>query len=119
MASLRDLVTKESPNGKASRKIADQLREKYPLIAEILGGVEKNGDQPEISAGTITVFLREGKARFSANVKSAEATFIGEIEDISNPWGSIEVALQTGQVNQKKYTEQFNRLSDDQKKLLL
>lgn len=119
MAGLRDLLTKEKPNGEAARKLCKPLSKEFPFVAEILGGIEAKGDQIEVSNGTITFYVHDGKIRFSANVKSAEKTFIGDVADILNPWGSINTALQMGDVSSKRYTDPKASLSDEQKSLLL
>lgn len=103
--SLWSLLNKGKDNGKNSRQLARPLIKDFPIVAEILGGLAAKGDQPEVAGGTITFFIHEGKIRFSANVKSAEQTLIGEVADILNPWGSINSACLVGDVSSKRYTE--------------
>lgn len=102
--SMRDLLSKKKDPSVEAQKVVAPLREDYPYVAELLGGMAESGEQKAISPGTITLFVHEGKARFSANVKSEEVTFIGDLEDIVNPLGSINTALAMGDVSSKRYT---------------
>jgi len=102
---LKDLLQKEKDDGKIARKAVEKLKKDFPWVAEILGGSPANGDDVEVSPGTITIFFHDGKIRFSANVKSAQKTFIGDIGDVLNPWGSINSAFGVGDVSSKRYTE--------------
>jgi len=119
MAGLRDLLQKENRNGSHARKAVEALQKEYPLVAELLGGLEAKDGQPEVSPGTITIFVHEGKARFSINVKSAEKTFIGDLADVVNPWGSINSALMMGDVSSKRYTDRTPSYTDEQKSRIL
>jgi len=89
LTTLRSLFVGERSSNSANRKAVNGLASIHPFIAEILGGVEASGDQKEILPGSITIFVREGKVRFSANVKSADTTIIGEVSDPINVWDSI------------------------------
>jgi len=108
--SMRDLLTRKKDPSIEAQKIVACLREDYPYVADLLGGMPEKGDQKAVSPGTITLFVHEGKARFSANVKSEELTFIGDVADIVNPLGSINTALAMGDVSSKRYTGQANSL---------
>lgn len=108
MAGLRDLLNKGKDHDAEAYKICEVLRQEFPLVAEILGGMPAEGTQPAVSPGTITFFVREGRVRFSANVKSQEKTFIGEIADALNPWGCVNTALLTGDVSSKRYTDRMS-----------
>lgn len=119
MAGLRSLVTEETKNGAAARKIVEKLKDDYPWVAEILGGLEADGSQAEILPGTITIFIHEGKARFSVNVKSVEKTFIGEIGDVLNPWASINCALAMGDVSSKRYSARPASMTKEQESLII
>jgi len=108
MAGLRDLLKKEKDYDRQALEAAEVLRAKTPYVAEILGGSKGSATEEPISPGTITFFFREGKWRFSANVKSASKTFIGDLVDIASPWDSVNYALESGDCRQKDYTERPN-----------
>lgn len=119
MASLREMVKKENGNGKKNREAVKALRKDFPLVAELLGGSEAKGDLPEVSAGTITFFIHEGKARITGNVKDLMTSFICDIPDLLNPWQCIEYALKSGECSQKDYTGRNSRPTKDEEKVLL
>lgn len=119
MAGLRDLLNGGKDHAGEALKIAKPLSKDYPIVAEILGGIPEKGDQRAVSGGTITFFIHEGKARFSVNVKGEEKTFLGEVADILNPWGSINSAMLVGDVSSKRYTERKASVTEEQKSLLL
>jgi len=103
---MRNLLFREKDLSAEARKVAAPLQENYPYVFELLGGLEKTATEDEVSPGTITVFIHEGKARFSANVKSLKTTLIGDVEDIVNLWGAINTALAMGEVKSKAMREQ-------------
>lgn len=117
--NLRSLLGGKDGGVRSSRKLVEPLRDEYPLVAEILGGLEASGKEPEVPGGTITFSIREGKIRFTANVKSAKKTFYGDVADIANPWGSVNSAFLTNQVAEREYTERTASLTEEQKSLLL
>jgi len=119
MAGLRDLINGGKDHAAEALKAAKPLQKEYPIVAEILGGMPEKGDQPAVSSGTITFFVSDGRIRFSANVKSAEKTFIGDISDILNPWGSINSVMLVGDVSSKRYTDQKASKTDPEKQALL
>lgn len=119
MAGLRDLLNGGKDYASEALRIAKPLAKDYPIVAEILGGLPEKGDQASVSAGTITFFIHEGKMRFSANVKGAEKTFIGEVGDPLNPWGCVNSAMLVGDVSSKRYTDRKASMTDEQKTLLL
>jgi len=119
MAGLRSLINGGKDHDSEAQKLVKCLAKDFPLVAEILGGLPEKGEEGKVSPSAVTIFIHEGKARFSCNVKSAEKTLIGEIGDLVNLWGSINSALLTGQVSSKRYTERHNSYTDDQKKVLL
>lgn len=105
---LRNLVSKESKHDEEARKAAKPLAKDYPWVAEILGGVEGKGDEQSIAPGTITIFFHDGRFRFSANVKSQEKTFIGDVADVVNLWQSINFAFADSNVSSKRYSVKEN-----------
>lgn len=119
MAGLRDLINGGKDHEAEAAKIAKPLAKEFPLVAEILGGLPEKGDQKAVSPGTITIFIHEGKARFSCNVKSAEKTFLGDLPDLLNPWGCINSALLLGDVSSKRYTDRKASLNKEQESLIL
>lgn len=108
MAGLRSVLKKENDHDAEAFKEAKVLAAKTPIVAEILGGSPAAKGEEPIAPGTITFFFREGKWRFSANVKSASKTFIGDVGDILKPWESIEFAMSEGECRQRDYTERTN-----------
>lgn len=119
MAGLRDLLNGGKDHGEANRKIAAALKKEFPLVAEILGGLPENGKSPAIPGSAITIYIREGKACFSTNVKAASVTLYGGIADILNPWGCINSVILLGEVSSKGYTEPVSKLTKEQESLLL
>lgn len=108
MAGLRSVLKKEVDYDAEAFKEAKVLATKTPIVAEILGGCPASRDGDAIAPGTVTFFFREGKWRFSANVKSASKTFMGDVGDILNPWESIEFAMSEGECRQRDYTAHKN-----------
>jgi len=108
MSALGKLIKKENNHDAEALKQAKVLVPKTPIVAEILGGAEGTKTEEPIAPGTITFFFRDGKWRFSANVKSASKTFIGDVGDILKPWESIELAMSEGECRQRDYTERTN-----------
>lgn len=104
-SGIRSLFVGSRKTFELERRAVAALNEQYPAVAAILGGLEAEGPNPETEPGSITFFVREGKIRWSANVKSADTTLIGEVGDVLNPWGSINTALELGEVSSKRYTE--------------
>lgn len=114
MAGLRNLLNGAKDDEKSAKKVVKPLEKEFPLVAEILGGSPATEKEAAISPGTITIFIHGGKARFSANVKSAEITLIGDVADIVNLWGSINSAILVGDVSSKRYTERNAILTAEQ-----
>jgi hypothetical protein len=117
--SLRSLLGGGGDDPRKLRALLDPIREACPIVAELLGGMLADKGQPAVDPGTITFFVREGKIRFSANVKSAEKTFIGEVADIVNPFESVELALAFGNVSSKRYTERQSTMTEEQKSAIV
>lgn len=110
MDDLRKLLKGGKDYEEEARKITKPLEKEFPLVAQILGGMPATKTDDAVSPGTITIFIYEGKARFSANVKSQEKTFIGDLEDITNPWGSINTAFLLGGISAKRYADRVSSL---------
>lgn len=102
---LRALLNGGRDYEKAAQEAVAAIKEEFPIVAEILGGLPKTADAEAVAPGTITIYIHEGRARFTINVKSSSQTIFGELEDIVNVWGSINCALLTGSVSSKRYTE--------------
>ena len=119
MAGLRDLIKKETNRNAEARELAKPLEKDFPFVAELLGGIAAKGQSPEVPPSTITFFFHEGKIRFSTNVKGLGKTLIGDVADVTNPWGSINTALAMGECSQKDYTERNGKMTAEQEKLLL
>jgi len=105
MAGLRDLLKGGKDHDAEAIEITKSLKKDFPFVAEVLGGCPATKTEEAVLSGTITIFIHEGKARFSVNVKSQGKTFIGDLADIANPWGSINSALAMGDVSSKRYSE--------------
>lgn len=106
--NLRSLFVGAKSGHAVDRRAVEKLGVQYPAIAAILGGSEPSGDVAEVEPGSITFFVREGRIRFSANVKSADTTIIGEVSDALSPWESIEYSLRAGEVSSKRYSDRLN-----------
>jgi len=119
MAGLRDLLNGEKDHGEEARKAVKAISKDFPHVAEILGGLPEKDGKAAVSPSAITIWIQDGKARFSSNVKSASRTILGDIADLANPWGSINCILGTGEVSSKRYTEQKASMTEEQKQLLL
>jgi len=102
---LRGLLNGGVDYAKEAQKIVEALKKEYPLVAEILGGLPATADYEAVAPGTITIYIHEGRVRFTANVKSNSQTLFGEVGDVVNIWASINLALLTGQVSSKRFTE--------------
>jgi len=102
---LRGLLSGGTDHAKEAQKIVQVLREAYPLVAEILGGLPATSEFEAVAPGTITIYIHESRVRFTANVKSNSQTLFGEVGDVVNIWASINLALLTGQVSSKRFTE--------------
>jgi len=108
--SLRSLLHGRTDSGAASRSVVEPFRDKWPLLAEVLGGVAATATEDAVEGGTVTLFVRDGQLRFSINVKSADTTIIGDVADVLSPLDSIEFAMTTGKVSSKGYSERFASL---------
>jgi len=102
---LRGLLKGGKDYEKEAQKIVQALKEEFPFVAEILGGLPADATNEAVAPGTITIYIHEGRARFTCNVKSSSQTIFGEVGDIVNIWASIDLALLTGQVSSKRFTE--------------
>lgn len=114
---VRSLFVGSKSGHDVDRRAVEKLGVEHPLIATILGGIGPQGDVAEVEPGSITFFVREGRIRFSVNVKSADTTIIGEVADAVNPWQSVEYALKGGQVSSKRYSDRPSASKEDQKLL--
>lgn len=104
MASFRQLVTGGKDDSAARLKGVEKISEESPLVAEILAGSPQNGSQAEIPPSTVSFFMDGDKMKFKIFVKGDLGTFFGVVEDVLNPWGSINSAILVGDVSQKKNT---------------
>lgn len=106
MATFRDLVSGGKNELSARQKAVKTISEECPLVAEILTGSPAEGVLPEVSPGSISFFLDGSQLKFAIYVKSPEQKFFGIIQDIANPWQSINSALLIGDVSRKRHSEQ-------------
>jgi len=102
---LRTLLNGGRDYEKAAQEAVEALKKEFPIVAEILGGLPATADSPAVAPGTVTIYVHEGRARFTINVKSYSQTLFGDVEDLVNIWGSINCALLTGAVSSKRFTE--------------
>lgn len=112
MASFRDLVQGGKNEYGQRVKACRPIAEACPLVAEILSGSPADGENKEVSPGSISFFLDGSQLKFAIYVKAPEQKFFGIIQDITNPWQSINSALMIGDVSRKRHTEQNGRLSE-------
>jgi hypothetical protein len=114
MASLRELLSKGKDYDEKAREVTKKLEKAYPFVAQILGGCKATATAEAIAPGTITFWIHEGKPKFTANIKSAGESFIGEVIDIENPWESVNTAMLLGHVSSKRHSER-NSILDAEK----
>lgn len=119
MAGLLDLLKQEKDNGNEARKACKTIAKDFPHVAEILGGIAGKEGQETVSPSAISIWIQDGQARFSTNVKSANRTIIGDIADLAKPWESINYAIGDGKVSSKRFTEPKASVTEAQEKLLL
>lgn len=101
MSAYHDLF-KGDRDEQASREIAvSGIAKEFPNVSAILSGIAKNGKEEAVPPGTITFYLDAGKC--CAIVKPKDADFLGflPIEDLHDPWGSLESAIIGGLVQWK------------------
>jgi len=116
---LRSILQGKTSSDDANRKAVDSIRESYPLIAEILGGMKAEKGQPEVLPGTLNFYVRDGVVKFSINVKSEKTTLFGDLADIAKPFDSIECALAAGKFASKPYSEQKGSYTPEQEAALI
>lgn len=119
MAGLRDILKAEKDNGCEARKAVKIIAKEFPHVAEILGGIQGKEGETEVSPSAITIWIQDGQARFSTNVKSMSRTIIGDVADLAKPWESINYAIGDGKVSSKRYSEPKASMTEEQKTLLL
>lgn len=105
MSSFRDLVQGGKNEYGQRIKACKPIAESFPFVAEILSGSPSDGENKEVSPGSISFFLDGSQLKFAIYVKSPEQKFFGIIQDIVNPWGSINSALSVGDVSRKRHSE--------------
>jgi len=110
---LRGLLKGGKNYEQEAQKIVEELKKTYPFVAEILGGLPATPTDEAVAPGTITIYIHEGRARFTCNVKSSSQTIFGEVGDIVNIWASIDLALLTGQVSSKRFTERTSTSANE------
>jgi len=104
--SLRGLYNQAVDNTAANRKVLAMLETDMPHLVDLLAGMPAEGDLPAMPGSAITIFVRDGQLKWSANVKAIHKTFFGGVEDPLNLLGCINCALAMGECSQKDYTDQ-------------
>ncbi|AXH79187.1 MAG: hypothetical protein [Circular genetic element sp.] len=105
VGGLRSLFNGKGDEHGTRQKAVEALEAEYPLVAEALAGIEKSGDQAELPPGTITFWLDGPIMKFTYSVKALFVTHYGTVADVTNPWGSVNSALLTGEVSRKRHSE--------------
>jgi len=106
MAGFRQLVTGGKDDPAARAKGVEKIGAESPIVAEILAGSPAGGGLAEVPPATISFFMDGEKLKFKIFVKGDLGTFFGVVEDVLNPWGSINSAILVGDVSQKRHTVQ-------------
>jgi len=107
-SGLRELGGPSDGGVDATRRVVSSLDDEFPVVAQLLGGVPKEGKMPELAGGSISFYVRDGKLKFTASVKSMGKVFYGEVADPLKPWEGVNWAMMTNQVSSKGYTERPN-----------
>jgi len=108
MGSFRDIVAGGKNEYGQREKGTKALKKETPLVSEVLTGSPAEGTSPEVSAGTIAFFMDGAQMKFSVFVKTPETKFFGVVQDILNPWASVNAALLLGDVSRKRHSEHVN-----------
>lgn len=77
------------------------LRDEFPELADVLLGVAAVGTDPAIGAGTVTLFVRDGRLRFSVSVNGGDVCFFGEVPDASKGLQGVEQVISEGRLGVK------------------
>jgi hypothetical protein len=77
------------------------LREEYPELADVLCGVAAADGEAAIPAATVTLYVKDGRLRFSVGGKDADVCFFGEVADASKGLLGVEEALSRGALGVK------------------
>jgi hypothetical protein len=96
---VRQARGRSSTNG---RELPDGFREEFPMLADVLAGVADDGTGHEIGAATVTLFVKDGRLRFSIGGQDADVCFFGECEDAAKGLWAIEDAIREGRLGVKE-----------------
>lgn len=102
MSKYADLFKGNGDEQLSRDQAVAKLVKPYPLVAELLAGIPKNGKDDAIPPATLTFYLDSGK--FCAIVKPKDGDYLGfvTINDPEDPWGSVNSAIDGGDVSWKK-----------------
>lgn len=82
----------------------DEFRGDYPNLADLLTGCEANGSMGALPPFKLTLFVNEGRLRFSCSSKDYDLWGVGELECPADGLVAVEEALATGRVSWKVET---------------
>lgn len=102
MVSFRDMVKGNASAAADRLKGVEKLQDEFPLVSEALAGAVGQNGQKDEEGCTISFWMDGPRMKFKIYVKFTFTSFFGEVADILNPWGSVNSALLTGDVSQKR-----------------
>jgi hypothetical protein len=84
----------------------DEFRGEFPNLADLLTGCEASGSTAALPPFNVTLFVRDGRLRFSVSSKGFDLWAVGELERAADGFVAIEEALATGRVAWKVEADQ-------------
>lgn len=79
-----------------------EFREEFPNLAELLLGCVVSGSTDALPAFKLTLFVREGRLRFSCSSPDYPYWGVGELRDPSKGLAAVEAALVAGELAWKE-----------------
>jgi len=95
-----------SQSGNPSFEGVEEFREEFPNLADLLLGCDVDGAKAALPPFKLTLFVREGRLRFSCSSGDYPLWGVGECRDPSKGLSAVEDALAAGEVAWKQETPQ-------------
>lgn len=92
----------KNQSGEVSFRGLDEFRGEFPNLADLLVGCEGSGSMGALPPFKVTLFVNEGRLRFSVSSKHWDLWAVGELENAADGFVAIEEALAAGRVAWKK-----------------
>lgn len=102
MSAYADLFKGEKDEQASRTNAVFDIATDFPTVGEILAGVPKNGKEEAVPPGTITFYIDSGKCCAIVKPKDGDRLGFVVIQDIANPWGSLESAIIGGDIAWKR-----------------